>query len=264
MNDLIHWSPRPGLSMISNPGEVGLKYLGFGILCLSAGQKHTFPASDNETALVLLEGAAAVSAPGLARQTIGPRESLYSCKPWIVYLPARKECVIEATGNVQIAVCQAVSTRTEGACLVIGPDNVKEKVLGKDSWQRMARFMVDGDVPAEFLFIGEVVLPGGQWASFPPHRHDKDELPYEVDMEEIYYFRFDRPQGFGIQKVYTDDRSVDLTLTVVDHDTVRIPVGYHPVAAAPGYPMYYLWIMAGKNRQFLSRLDPDHKWIVDA
>lgn len=86
--------------------------------------------------------------------------------------------------------------------------------------------------------------------------------PDEVDMEEIYYFRFDRPGGFGIQKIHTDDRSIDETYTVQDHHTVLIPEGYHPVATAPGYSMYYLWVMAGENRRFLSRPDPDHAWVA--
>jgi 5-deoxy-glucuronate isomerase len=122
--------------------------------------------------------------------------------------------------------------------------------------------MVAEEVPADYLFIGEAIVPPANWASFPPHRHDFDDLPYEVDMEEIYYFRFDRPQGFGIQKIYTDSRSIDETYTVQDHHTVLIPEGYHPVATAPGYSMYYLWVMAGQNRRFLSRPDPDHGWVA--
>lgn len=83
-------------------------------------------------------------------------------------------------------------------------------------------------------------------------------------MEEIYHFRFDRPKGFGIQKIYTDDRAIDETITVRENDTVLIPRGYHPVVTAPGYSMYYLWIMAGKNRRFLSSVDPDHRWVLTA
>ena len=108
-------------------------------------------------------------------------------------------------------MCQAPSTRP-GPALVIPPDKVKEVSLGKPGFQRRALMMVTEEVPADYLFIGEAIVPPANWASFPPHRHDFDDLPYEVDMEEIYYFRFDRPQGFGIQKIYTDNRSIDETL----------------------------------------------------
>ena len=136
--------------------------------------------------------------------------------------------------------------------------------MGKPGFQRRALMMVTEEVTADYLFIGEAIVPPANWASYPPHRHDFDELPYEVDMEEIYYFRFDRPQGFGIQKIYSDNRSIDETYTIQDHHTVLIPEGYHPVATAPGYSMYYLWVMAGKNRRFLSRLDPDHSWVAQS
>lgn len=263
MNYRVVWKPTPGYSCLVRPGDAGLEYLGFGILSLAAGKKHTFAPCDQETALVLLKGSAAVCGTGLARQTIGPRQNLFTDRPWTVLLPRECACEVEATSDTEIAVCQAPSTRP-GQALVIAPDKVKELNLGKPGFQRRALMMVDESVPAELLFIGEAFVPPGNWGSFPPHRHDRDDLPHEVEMEEVYYFRFDRPQAFGMQKIYTDDRSIDETLTVAEHHTVLIPEGYHPVAAVPGYPMYYLWIMAGRNRRFLSRLDPDHRWIAES
>ena len=260
MNYRVAWTPRPGLSQLVRPGDAGLKYLDFAVLSLAAGQKHVLAPAAKETALVLLAGTAVVTTPGLGPTTLGPRDSLFGTKPWTVYLPTQLGCEIVASTGALIAVCGALSTR-QGQPRVIAPDQVRELTLGRDTWQRHALLMVDENVAAEYLFIGEAIVPPGHWASFPPHRHDKDDLPHEVDMEEIYYFRFDKPQGFGIQKIYTDSRSIDETLTITDHDTVMIPEGYHPVAAAPGYSMYYLWIMAGRERKFLSRLDPEHRWV---
>jgi len=263
MNYRVVWNPSPGLTMLSRPGDAGMQHLSFGMIALSAGSRYTLPPGDQETALVLLRGAAAVSGPGLPRQTIGPRADFFHDKPWTVFLPAQSGCEVEAQSDCEIALCQAPSTRP-GTPLVIPPEKVKEVALGKPGFRRSAWLMVTEDVPADYLFIGEALVPSANWASFPPHRHDFDDLPQEVDMEEIYYFRFDRPQGFGIQKIYTDSRSIDETLTVQDHHTVLIPEGYHPVCTAPGYSMYYLWIMAGKNRRFLSRPDPDHAWVAQA
>ena len=257
----VSWTPRPGLSQLVRPGDAGLKYLGFGVLSLAPGAKYVLEPAAKETALVLLMGTATITGPGLGSQTLGPRENPFDAKPWTVYLPAQHGCEIVAGADTQIAVCQAPSMR-KGEPAVIPPEKVREMTLGKGNWQRRALLIVDETVAAEYLFLGEALVPPGNWASFPPHRHDKDDLPHEVDMEEVYYFRFDKPHGFGIQKIYTDSRSIDETLTLTEHDTVLIPEGYHPVVTAPGYAMYYLWIMAGKNRRFLSRLDPVHQWVV--
>ncbi|MHB8898480.1 MAG: 5-deoxy-glucuronate isomerase [Thermoguttaceae bacterium] len=257
------WKPSAGLTTLSRPGDAGMKYLSFGMISLSSGQAYRLEPGSQETALVLLRGEVLVSGGGLVRQAIGPRADLFHEKPWTVLVRAETAVDLEATRDSEIAVCQAPSTRP-GPAMVLPPDRVKEVSLGKPGFQRLAWMMVTEEVPADYLFIGEAIVPPANWASFPPHRHDFDDLPNEVDMEEVYYFRFDRPRGFGIQKIYTDNRSIDETYTVEDHHTVLIPEGYHPVAAAPGYSMYYLWIMAGKNRRFFSRPDPDHGWIAQA
>jgi len=261
MNYRVIWKPTSGLTMLSRPGDAGMQHLSFGMIALAKGHRYSLSPCNQETALVLLRGEAVISGPSLARQTIGPRNDFFTEKPWTVYLPAQSACEIEATSDCEIALSQAPATKP-GPAVVIPPERVKEVSLGKPGFQRKAWLMVTEEVPAEYLFIGEALVPPANWASYPPHRHDFDDLPHEVDMEEIYYFRFDRPQGFGIQKIYTDSRSIDETYTVQDHHTVLIPEGYHPVCTAPGYSMYYLWIMAGKDRRFLSRPDPDHAWVT--
>lgn len=260
VNYRVGWTPKPGLTPLVRAGDAGLKYIDFGMVALSQGDRFVLTPCGKETVLVLLQGAVAIHGIG-SPCSLGPRRNLFDDKPWTVLLPSQCGCEIEAATDAEIAVCQAPSTRQGEPCVIL-PDQVKEMTLGRDNWHRKARIMVDENVPADLLFIGEAMAFNGNWASYPPHRHERDALPDEVEMEEIYYFRFDRPQGFGIQKVYTDDRSIDETLTVREHDTVLVPRGYHPVVSAPGYSMYYLWIMAGRNRKFLSRLDPDHAWVA--
>ena len=249
------WKPTPGVTEIVKPGDAGLKQIDFDMLCLAAGQSHTVAAENKETALVVLSGTCTVSGEGFAFEGIGKRDNVFSGKPATVYLPAGNGYTVEAVTDVEVALCKAESDR-EGTPLLISPEDVKEVTIGKDNWTRTAYIMVGDDVPAHYLFIGEAIVPSGNWASYPPHRHDKDDLPNEVDMEEIYFFRFDRPGGFGIQKIYTDDRSIDETISLEENDTLLIPEGYHPVVVAPGYSMYYLWIMAGDARKFISRQDP--------
>jgi 5-deoxy-glucuronate isomerase len=120
----------------------------------------------------------------------------------------------------------------------------------------------DASHDAESLLVVEVITPPGHWSSYPPHKHDRDALPQESQLEETYYHRLDPPQGFGFQRVYTDDRSLDETLCFGDRDVVLVPRGYHPVGAPHGYTLYYLNVMAGPRRVWKFHNDPDHAWIV--
>lgn len=247
----------PGFTPIITPGE--MIFTEFGILRLAPGEHFTQQRDGVETGLVLLSGDCLITAPGV--NCAATRRDVFQDNPTTVYLPSGMGWTITARTATEVAVSTALSNRP-GKPQVIAPQDVAVKTLGQPTWQRDARFMLTTDVDAEHLFIGEAIVSGGNWASYPPHRHDFDNLPAEIDMEEVYFFKLDRPQGFGIQKVYTDDGSTDETYTVRDNDTVFIPEGYHPVTVAPGYTLYYLWVMAGNNRGFISQLDPNHQWIA--
>ena len=107
----------------------------------------------------------------------------------------------------------------------------------------------------------EVYTPGGNWSSYPPHKHDVHNPPAEVDLEELYYYKVSHPDGYAIQKVYTPDRRIDATLTVRDGELVLIPEGYHPVVAAHGYDVYYLNALAGSARSMAASDDPAYAWV---
>jgi 5-deoxy-glucuronate isomerase len=115
---------------------------------------------------------------------------------------------------------------------------------------------------AEHLLVCEVFTPGGNWSSYPPHKHDRDAAPAETRLEETYYHRINPPQGFAFQRVYTDDRSLDETMAVENHNVVMVPEGYHPVGAPHGYDLYYLNVMAGPERTWIFHNDPDHEWLL--
>ena len=104
--------------------------------------------------------------------------------------------------------------------------------------------------------------PAGHSSSYPPHKHDTDNPPHESSLEETYYHRLHPAQGFAFQRVYTDDRSLDETMTVEDHDVVMVPRGYHPVCAPYGYELYYLNVMAGPSREWVFKNDPQHEWML--
>ena len=119
-----------------------------------------------------------------------------------------------------------------------------------------------GDEAADALLVCEVITPAGHWSSYPPHKHDVDDLPRESFLEETYYHRVNPAKGFGLQRVYTEDRTLDETLAAQDGDTVLVPRGYHTVSAPPGYALYYLNVMAGPTREWAIRNDPDHEWTM--
>ena len=101
------------------------------------------------------------------------------------------------------------------------------------------------------------------WSSYPPHKHDTAALGKETVLEETYYHRLKPPQGFAFQRVYTDERDMDETVCVHDGDLVLVPRGYHPVGAAHGYDLYYLNVMAGPERNWVYRNDPEHEWLAE-
>lgn len=106
--------------------------------------------------------------------------------------------------------------------------------------------------------------PEGNWSSYPPHKHDQDHLPEESYLEETYYHKINPVHGFAVQRVYTDDRSLDETMIVKNGDAVLVPKGYHPVSAPPGYELYYLNVMAGPVRTWKFKNDPEHEWILQS
>lgn len=251
-----------GFTKVSGIGDGDMKLTEFGIIALNQGERHAAESNDMEVALIVLGGRCSISVGSSEFPQVGERPDVFSGKPDTVYVPKETTYEITATHDVEIAWTAAPSN-LETEPYEIKPEQVKEAHLGEANYQRDAYLILTDAFPASKLFIGEAFVPSGNHASFPPHRHDFDNLPDEVDMEEIYFFRFNPPQGYGIQKVYTDDRSIDETYTVKHNDLTLLPEGYHPVINAPGYTMYYLWIMAGENnRMFKSIIDPDHERIV--
>lgn len=264
MDYLKHYKPQNGFTKIASLGDGNLKLTEFGIIRLAAGESYRDNAGDYEVALIVLSGICSVSGNEFDFPEIGGRKDVFSGKPYTVYIPCGLDYQITAVGEVEIAWTASPSEACGIEPYLITPDQVKEVHIGKDNFQRDAYLMLTDEYPSSHLFIGEAFVPSGNHASFPPHRHDADNLPVEVDMEEVYFFRFSPDKGYGIQKIYTDDRSIDYTCTVKENDTTLIPEGYHPVINAPGSVMYYLWIMAGpNNRKFLSVLDKDFKHVLD-
>jgi len=254
------WTKNFGKSEIYRAEDSFCQLVEMDMLRLADGDRKSYREENKEYALVILGGSCTVAGEGFAYENIGKRKNVFDGPATCVYIPANLPFTVTAVGEVQIAVSKSPSERA-GKPALISPEDVIIKNLGKPGWEREAHFILDERVDSEVLYIGEAYVKGGQWASYPPHKHDDDNMPTEAKTEEIYYYEFREPTGFGIQKVYTLEGDVDETYTVESGDFVEIPRGYHPFHAAPGYDSYYLWIMAGRDRGFFMTTDPRHKWL---
>jgi len=254
--------PDSGYRQVVPVTEAPLEALGLGLAHLPTGGSWPFETGGCEWTVVVLSGSVRAYAGGreLTDGPLGARATVFGGKASAVYLPPGTKGRVEAITPARLAVCQAVSD-TGAEPTVILLEAVRTKTVGAHNWRREVHDIVDQRLAAGRLLVGETFNRAGCWSSYPPHRHDEDRLPLEANLEEIYFFQVDPPQGFGFQRVYTDDRSLDESYAVEHNDVVVLPRGYHPVAAAPGYRVYYLWLMAGTGRTMCPFDDPQHAWI---
>ena len=243
------------------PENAGWRYVGFEVYRLGPGQRLSRTIqSDREACLVLITGRAEIAANGANLGKLGSRRSPFEGSPWSVYLPPGTRLDLEAEHEVELALCTAPGTGTL-PLRVIPPVAVGLETRGKSTNTRHVRNILPEGEAAESLLVVEVITPGGHWSSYPSHKHDTDDFPSETYLEETYYHRLARP-SFALQRVYTDDRSLDETMAVADRDVVLVPRGYHPVGAPHGFELYYLNVMAGPKRAWRFRFDPDQAWLL--
>lgn len=238
--------------------SAGWSYVGFEVFRLSRGARIERPTDAQEVCAVLLSGRADFFFGARAWRDVGSRQTVFDGLPDAVYAPPGGSlAVVASSESCEVALCWAPAARGMEAALLAAAD-VPVLTRGSGRTERTIHNILMEDRPAESLLVTEVLTPGGNWSSYPPHKHDTDDLPRETYLEETYYHRMARPEGFAIQLVYTDDRSLDEAIQVRDGDVVLVPRGYHPVAAGPGYDLYYLNVMAGPHRRWLVTTDPDH------
>jgi 5-deoxy-glucuronate isomerase len=246
------------------PESAGWGYVGFTLYRLDPGDKAAEATGDREVILVLVEGKAEIAAAGQNWGVLGNRMNVFEqTPPHCLYLPPRADWTARATTQCTLAVCSAPGRGNHPARL-IGPEGITLEPRGQGSNLRHINniAMETRDV-ADSLLVTEVYTPAGNWSSYPPHRHDEDDFPRMTYLEETYYHRLNPPQGFGFQRVFTDDLSLDETMTVHDHDVVLVPRGHHPCGAPHGYEMYYLNVMAGPRRNWRFETHPDHAWLME-
>ena len=259
LSDTLYRLPRTdGLQLLQRRGSGAARELTTWRLRLPAGAGERISTPGEEAVIVVQSGGAAIAVAG--RDFAVSRSDVFDQRAAAVYVPAGESAAVSAVSPFEAIV---VSTPAEpgGDAAAIGADDVRVNARGRAGYAREVHDLFVTDGHAKRLMVGETFTPPGHWSSFPPHKHDgRDGEPV---LEEVYYFRVSPPQGFGQQVLYTADGEA-ASHVVRDGDAVLLPYGYHPVAAAPGYHLYYLWAMAGSQRRLALHEDPDHKWIHDA
>ncbi len=255
---------KHGFTQMLKSPQNGMRWLDFGVLVLAPGDTHTFPPlPDRETGLVILRGSADIKGEAFHWRSLGQRQSVFEGRATAVYLPPGIGYTVQAVTDLEAAIITAPATKGGSPTVVHPEDVIVHERRGKPSFLRDVHDIIVDQVPAETLLVGETFNYPGEWSSYPPHKHDTHRPPTEVELEEVYFYKIDPPQGFGMQRIYAPDRDYDETFLILDNDLVLIPWGYHPVAAAPGYRLYYLWALAGKTRALQPYVDPEHAWIME-
>lgn len=246
------------------PGSAGWGHVGFALHRLQPGERVAEATGTRETILVLVEGHADLHVGGVDFGRFGDRMSVFEATPpHALYVPEGSDWAAVATTPLTLAVCTAPGRGGGHQAARIGPEGIASVPRGQGANLRHIHpiAMEERDV-AGSLLVTEVFTPPGNWSSYPPHRHDEDDFPRMTQLEETYYHRLDPPQGFALQRVFTEDGSIDQTMAVQDHDVVLVPRGHHPCGAPHGYGLYYLNVMAGPLRKWRFANHPDHDWIA--
>lgn len=275
-NILIHptLSPNAELILDITPQHAGWEYISFQARRLAAGKSWSFSSGECELALVDFCGAFSVRSNRGEWQHIGGRRDVFAGAGHVLYLPRRTEFTVMAESHCEFAAAW-VPTDRDNAPLLIKPSDVPISIRGGDNVSRQINDLLPPGSPVHRLVLVEVYTPSGNWSSYPPHKHDvhieRNGKLIEADLEEVYFYKLDRPEGYAYQRVYTDERSplhragylIDALVRAEHNCAVLVPEGYHPVVSAPGYTTYYLNVLAGSAQSLANQEDPRYAWVKE-
>jgi len=277
-NILVHPSADPqdqDLILTVTPDSAGWDFISFQARRLSMGDMWSFNSRENELAIIILSGSISVNSTRGSWEGI-ERENVWTSAATALYLPRDTEFSITAARDSEFAVTWVLTDEDHEPWL-IQPQDVHTSIRGGDNVSRQINDLLPPGSPVHRLILVEVYTPGGNWSSYPPHKHDvhiEDEGGnlVEADLEEVYFYKIDRPDGYAYQRVYTDENSplhqagypIDALVRAQNNCAVLIPEGYHPVVSAPGYTTYYLNVLAGSAQSLANQDDPLHSWVKDS
>ncbi|HEY6058037.1 MAG TPA: 5-deoxy-glucuronate isomerase, partial [Candidatus Limnocylindrales bacterium] len=254
--------PASGAVNVVDRAAAGWSWLDFAAYRLEGGMSVRRPADGDEHVVLVLEGVADVTVGAERHPVVGGRASVFDGPPPPVVLASPgTDLAVRAVGPALVVVAGSPAGPVRRTAL-IEPRDVAVEERGTGTTARRIHHLLPPAAEAGRLIAFEVFTPGGNWSSYPPHKHDTEDPPHEAYLEEVYFYRFARPAGYALQRVYTRDRSIDEVMAPTDCDVVLVPAGYHPVGVPAGYDCYYLNVMAGPNRAWHFTVDPDHAWLM--
>lgn len=242
-----------------------LQYCRLGLVVLDEGEHYRGYTGDAEVVLVVLAGRARIAVSDREWASVGLRRDVFDGKAESVYVGIESDYQVTAVGvQVQVAVCGVKATEKYDPFFVPADEVVVHR-RGTHSWQREVHDIIadSGDGRVQRIVIGETYGDAGGWSSYPPHKHD-EVSEHETKLEEIYFYQLQPKDGFAVQLLYTEDGQMEEAHIVRSGDSFAIDRGYHPVTAAGGYRVYYLWFLGGENGRILRPFDqPAHRWLHD-
>lgn len=250
------------------PKSAGWEHLSFQAVRLKADEEWHFNTGGNELALVILGGTADIVSSAGEWRNIGSRTDVFHGMPTTLYLSRNTSFTVKPVSAELDFACGWAAATLDFPARLVQPVEVNIELRGGENASRQINQMIPPGFPCERLVVVEVYTPAGNWSSYPPHKHDTRRVDgtghlLEADLEEIYFYKIDRPEGYAYQRIYTDDRHIDELILVQNDQLVLSPEGYHPVVAAHGYNAYYLNILAGSDQSLAATDDPAYSWIKD-
>ena len=259
-----------------NPDIAGWDYIHFQARRLAPHRPWRRETAGSEMAVVVLSGTVNVETSRGTWQGVGKRASVFEGLPYAVYLPRDTSVEVKAQTDAEIAIAW-VATDEDHEARLITPEDVPVEIRGGDNATRQINGIIPPGFDCHRLVVVEVYTPSGGWSSYPPHKHDIHKMDsagnlLEADLEEIYFYKIDKPEGYAYQRVYTDPESplhragtpIDALMLARTNDVVLVPEGYHPVVSAPGYTTYYLNVLAGSAQSLANSDDPQYAWVKDS
>ena len=222
--------------------------------------------ADNELALVILGGVCKVTSNRGTWEAVGRRSDVFSGMPYALYMPPQTDFTLQATSETLDIAYGWTRAFEDHPPQFITPASVEIEIRGGGNATRQINKIIPPGFNCSRLVVVEVFTPPGNWSSYPPHKHDEHRLDeqgnlLEADLEEIYFYKIDRPEGYAYQRIYTADGKLDELILTRDSHVVLSPEGYHPVVAAPGYTCYYLNMLAGSAQSLAATDDPAYTWV---
>lgn len=269
VNPLSDGSPVSGVYQTITREDAGWEFLNFGARLLRQGEIWEHHTGGCEYGIILLGGNYHVESDHGSWRTVNGRDDVFHGIAHTLYLPRQTSFRLTAESEILDLAYGWCETDEEHPARFKTPEEVAIEIRGGDNATRQINSLIEPGFDCHRLVSVEVYTPSGNWSSFPAHKHDERRLHddgtlREARLEETYFYKIDKPQGYAIQQVYTSDRSLDEIAVAHNNDVVMVPRGYHPVVAGHGYHCYYLNFLTGSDQSLANTDDPDHAWIYDS